>query len=288
MRNGHDERLTRARDVDRPLGLRELVILHRSPLTPAMMRITLGGPAACRLRESPARRARQAGLPGSGHRPDPPAGPRRRPVTVAAAVSLGREYTVRRFDPLRGELDIDVVLHGSGLGSDWARQAPPGSTIWVVGPRPARIIPAEFGHHVLLGDETALPAITRWLENLPPSARAVAAIEVGGPDDEQDVSVPAGSTLTWLHRQGAPAGTTGLLAGFAETIPLTTGTHTFVFAAGEAETLKPVRAWVRRHGIGPDQSTISGYWRRGTARQQSTSLAGQVLHRLGHLIGRPR
>ncbi|MEW2444509.1 siderophore-interacting protein [Micromonospora marina] len=278
----------RARDLDRPLGLRELVVLHRSPLTPAMMRVTLGGPQLAGF---------ESHLPDEHVKlvfPDPETGHVRPPVLEGGRLRWprpfppGREYTVRRFDPLRGELDIDVVLHGSGLGADWARQAPPGSTIWVVGPRPARIIPVEFGHHVLLGDETALPAITRWLESLPPSARAVAAIEVGGPDDEQDVSVPAGSTLTWLHRHGAPAGTTSLLADFAETITLPTGTHTFVFAAGEAETLKPVRAWARRHGIGPDQSTISGYWRRGTARHHSTSLAGQVLHRLGHLIGRHR
>ncbi len=45
-----------------------------------------------------------------------------------------REYTVRRFDPVSGELDIRFLLHGGGPVSGWAASARPGDRVGVVGP----------------------------------------------------------------------------------------------------------------------------------------------------------
>jgi NADPH-dependent ferric siderophore reductase len=45
-----------------------------------------------------------------------------------------------------------------------------------------------------------------------------------------------------------------------------TDAGTFVFAAGEASALVPLRRHLRTAlGLAPEQVAISGYWRRGTA-----------------------
>ncbi|HEY8590820.1 MAG TPA: SIP domain-containing protein, partial [Naasia sp.] len=41
---------------------------------------------------------------------------------------------------------------------------------------------------------------------------------------------------------------------------------TYVWAAGEATALLPVRRYLRSHlGLGKDQAKVDGYWRRGVA-----------------------
>lgn len=40
----------------------------------------------------------------------------------------------------------------------------------------------------------------------------------------------------------------------------------FVWLAGEAGAIKPLRRWVRDElGLGRDHSSITGYWKRGQA-----------------------
>ena len=70
------------------------------------------------------------------------------------------------------------MLHGDGPASTWAAQAKPGQQIVIGGPRGSMIIPDAYDWYFLAGDETALPAIGRRLEELPATARVVAVIEV--------------------------------------------------------------------------------------------------------------
>lgn len=64
---------------------------------------------------------------------------------------------------------------------------------------------------LVAGDETALPAIGRWLEEWPAGARGQVFVEVAEASHRQDLPVPDGVALTWLVRDGAPAATTTLL-----------------------------------------------------------------------------
>ncbi|MCG2599125.1 MAG: siderophore-interacting protein, partial [Achromobacter sp.] len=89
-----------------------------------------------------------------------------------------RDYTPRRYDAAREELDIDFVLHGDGPASTWAEQAEAGQRLGIGGPRGSFVVPKGFDWHVLIGDETALPAIARRLEELPATAQALVLIEV--------------------------------------------------------------------------------------------------------------
>ena len=75
-----------------------------------------------------------------------------------------RDYTPRHHDAARRELTLEFVLHGEGPAAAWAAQAAPGQQVSIGGPRGSLIIPLDYDWHLLVGDETALPAITRRLE----------------------------------------------------------------------------------------------------------------------------
>ncbi len=273
----------RARWAEWPIKIRELEVLRREHVTPRMVRVTLGGPNVAGF---------ESHLPDEHMKlvfPDPETGRTRAPTQDGdhldwpSPFPLTREYTVRRYRPDPGEVDIDFVVHDRGLASEWAQHAPIGSTLWVAGPRPSRIVPPEFGFHVLLGDETALPAIARWLEELPDDARGVAAVEVADPGEEQPLWVPEGVRLTWLHRSNADAVSLG---EFLSALTLPEDTATYVWAAGEAGALKPVRTWTRAQGIGKDQSDISGYWRRGRTGTVVPTVGERLKHTVTHLLVR--
>src|SRR5690606_8894208 len=118
-----------------------------------------------------------------------------------------RTYTIRRIDAAAGTFDADFVLHGDhSVGSRWAINAKPGDIVGVRGPT-GRPVP-EADWYLLVGDETALPAIARTLETLPAAARGVALIEVADEGERQAIEHQTGIEVRWLHRNGAEPGTT--------------------------------------------------------------------------------
>src|SRR3546814_7647576 len=92
------------------------------------------------------------------------------------ALPISRDFTPRHFDHARTELTIDVALHAHGPATDWAATVTEGQEVGIGGPRGSMLIPDSFHTHLLIGDETALPAIARRVEELPLSCRA---IEIG-------------------------------------------------------------------------------------------------------------
>src|SRR5688500_19058975 len=123
-------------------------------------------------------------------------------------VSL-RSYTARRQDPVTGEVDVDFVLHGDGPAAAWAAAARPGALLAIAGSGPLGFAPAPV--LLLAADETALPAVSRILGEVPPDTRGTALLEVAGVDEEQDLAAPPGVELRWLHRGGTPPGESTLL-----------------------------------------------------------------------------
>lgn len=136
-----------------------------------------------------------------------------------------RTYTVRE---VRGtgtdtRLVVDFALHDAGdhgeigPGAGWGAQAVPGDRAVVVAPRRGHAFGGiEFappaaslqgtGRLLLVGDETAVPAISAILECLPAGARGAAYLEVPVDGDILDVRRPDGVEVTWLPRNGATWG----------------------------------------------------------------------------------
>jgi len=129
-----------------------------------------------------------------------------------------RTYTVRAF---RGacadapaEIDVDFVLHGvedghAGPASLWASKVVVGDEAVLVGPTSPGTgrmwgvewaPPAEARTLLLAGDETAVPAVSAIVEQLPAGVKATALLEVPAADDIIDLRSDADLTVEWLPR----------------------------------------------------------------------------------------
>jgi NADPH-dependent ferric siderophore reductase len=184
--------------------------------------------------------------------------------------TASRDYTPRRFDPATNTLDIEFVLHDAGPATRWARQAKPGQPLQIGGPRGSFIIPTNFDWHLLIGDDTALPAIARRLAELPAGTRAVVLAEVDGPADQLSIAGAADVSVTWAHRNGAQAGETTVLADTLRTLRLPAGDY-YAWVACESLTAKALRAQlIAAHGANPKWMRAAGYWRRGAVAVHDT------------------
>jgi NADPH-dependent ferric siderophore reductase len=173
-----------------------------------------------------------------------------------------RAYTVRAFDPAAAELTIDVVHHGEqGLGGPWAAAARPGDRVLFRGPGGAYAPDPAADWHLLVGDESALPAIAASLERLPAGADARVFVEVSGPAEEQPLATAADARVVWLHRGVRPVG--AALVDAVRALQFPAGVvHAFVH--GEAGFVRQLRRFLRvERGVPVDRLSISGYWRLG-------------------------
>lgn len=179
-----------------------------------------------------------------------------------------RDYTVRTFRPGSGEVTLDMVVHEHGPAGRWAAQARPGQVLGLLGPKSSKVPPLDRDWYVLAVDQTGLPALTNWLERIAAGARVQAFIEVGGPEDEQELPARERAEVTWLHRGDRAPGTTTLLPDAVAVAPFgdVTDGSGWVWAAAEASVLRAIRTHVStERGVDRTSFAMTGYWRRGVA-----------------------
>lgn len=216
---------------------------------------------------------------------------------------------------LQPEIDLDIALHPTSHqedteqeetghkspGSSWAAQAKIGQPISLLAPLHGSGLwsswaPGNAIDLLLLGDETAAPAILSILRSLPPTAHAAAYLEI--PDTDAPLrhlpEVQAlqehlpNSTLNFLPRTHQDARgqllATALRHNRGLTPPDTWQTpddattdeliwhlaenphDTYVFIAGESTTVKTLRRiCVTEAGISKDSISFMGYWKKGKA-----------------------
>ncbi|MDP4504216.1 siderophore-interacting protein [Nonomuraea turcica] len=173
-----------------------------------------------------------------------------------------RTYTVRAWDPDARELTLDFVVHGDeGVAGPWADRAAPGDVVLLLGPGGGYAPDPAADWHLLVGDESALPAIAASLEVLPDGVLAHVLVEVDGPEDELKLDTAADARITWLYRGDRPVGEV-LVRTVCELEFPDGNVHAFVH--GEAGFVKKLRRHLRlERGISMDRLSISGYWRAG-------------------------
>jgi NADPH-dependent ferric siderophore reductase len=237
---------------------RLLQVCRRERVTPGMIRVTLAGDELAGFAgEGPDRRIKMFfPVPGQ-ERPAVPRASTGGPVWPAGeARPTIRTYTVRRFDPTEGELDVDFVLHaGHGPAAAWARDALPGSWVGVSEPGGHYEPHPTVDYHVVIGDETALPAVATVLDALDPAAPARTFLEVAEAAEEQALS----RAVTWIHRDDRRAGEPLAAAVRAAGFPDGRGQ---AWLSGESTCVRDLR----RHLIedrGFDRRLVyaTGYWR---------------------------
>ncbi|NWB64900.1 siderophore-interacting protein [Pseudomonas sp. I8001] len=241
--------------VTHEIKRRRLEVLRVVDITPRMRRITLGGPELAGFISLgsddhikllfPQNAAEQAALdsPDFNLRGDGP-----QPAM--------RDYTPRRYDLDIGELDIDFVLHGDGPASTWAEQAKVGQQLHIGGPRGSMIVPDIFDSYLLIGDETAIPAIARRLDELPAGRKVLAVIEIANAAEQQPLASAAEVEVIWVVR-----GQDDLLETVQNlTLP---GGSLYSFVATESKLSRQVRrVLLDTHNVNEAFLKAVGYWQQ--------------------------
>ncbi|MGY2340748.1 siderophore-interacting protein [Pseudomonas sp. SDO5532_S415] len=243
---------------------RRLQVLRVVDLTPRMRRITLGGPELAgfvslgtddHVKLLFPQNAEQAAalenlVLGAGKND--------------GAMPPMRDYTPRRYDLEKRELDIDFVLHGDGPASTWAEQARPGQFLHIGGPRGSMIVPDIFDSYLLIGDETALPAIARRLEGLAANRRALVIVEVENGKEQQALESAAQVNVIWVLREG---GKDHLLTTVRQ-VKVPTGSL-YAWVATESKVSRQIRrVLLDEHGLDDQFVKAVGYWRMGDSDEE--------------------
>lgn len=260
------------RRVRHPLQVRALTVAAVQQLTPHMRRLTLAGETLADLHSDGFDDHVKLLLPpaGSATLELPPPGPDGRPDFAAAGLPqpIARDYTPRHVDRASRTLQIDFSLHDDGPAARWAAQAQVGDAVHVAGPRGSMVVPTDLRWQWLIGDESALPAIARRLEELPTTVDVTVVLETQHADEP--LPPLALGPKQRLLRVGRPAAgdAAALAAPLVEAVrglasPTGRG---HAFAAAESHTVQAVRAvLVGQHGLSKGQVRASAYWRRGAS-----------------------
>jgi NADPH-dependent ferric siderophore reductase len=184
----------------------ETTLARREMLTPGMVRLTFSGEGLANFRST--------GIPDEYIRlffPDPDSGE----LILPAIDGEGRwtfpeerhrvrysTYTVRRFDAVSRELDIDLVVHEGGQASDWAMTASVGERIVINNPRGLYVPPTDLRWQLLIADATGLPAVARILEQTPAGIFSDIFVELAEEAHVQALPDHPGARVTWLTGSG--------------------------------------------------------------------------------------
>ena len=209
-----------------------------------------------------------------------------------------RTYTIRRILEPEPRMVVDFVLHPGGPASTWAERAEVGDPMLVIGPNSDsewyggiewRPPTAEGTQVLLVGDETAVPAIGSILETLPSGYVGDVLIEVPSAADFLDLPTKADVDVRFLARGDHPRGelVQRELRSVVEVrpegasrplddvdvddellweVPERGESPFYAWVAGEAAVVRTIRRYlVQDCGIDRKAVAFMGYWREGKA-----------------------
>ncbi len=227
---------------------RALKVLRKKSVTPHMLRVTLGGTQLdgfpqdanggyIKLRLSP----------GNGDTEKP----------------LVRTYTVRHHDPETRELDVDFVIHDSdGPAANWAQTCKPGDEIMVGGPGPKKLLDFTADWFLLVGDMSALPAISTNIERMSPDAKGYAVLEIIDESDRQDLDSPPNLQVDWIVNRD-PERPNSVLLDHVKALDWLPGRPS-VWVAGEFSQSLSIRTLMKSgRQVTREHMYASSYWQIG-------------------------
>ncbi len=234
---------------------KELIVTHTETITPNMQRVTLQGealshfPADC---EGGYIKLLFNEMGGTELQ-----------LTSEDARPIMRTYTIRRFDPHAGTIEVDFVRHVTedlqcGFAARWAKSAQKGDTISIVGPGTISNLNTEADWFFMAADMTALPALSAKIRTLPADAKGYAVISVLTPDDIQPLNAPSGMELVWLTNNQP-------LANAARELEWLEG-DAAVWCACEFDSMRALRQYFRNEReVERENIYISSYWKQGVS-----------------------
>ncbi|MGP1718047.1 MAG: siderophore-interacting protein [Methylophilus sp.] len=177
--------------------------------------------------------------------------------TNVAGETVRRDYTPRSFNTATQELTIEFALHAHGDASDWAKNARPGDSAVIAGPKGSMVIPQDFDWHLLVADSSSLPALARRIDELPKEAHVIAVIQVDDESDRRRFETASNRQITWVetHQQAI---------GLIEALELPAG-EGFSWVAGEHVFALQARDILLQKGQAKEHMKAAAYWKKGAA-----------------------
>ncbi|MFF9049050.1 siderophore-interacting protein [Streptomyces parvulus] len=183
-----------------------------------------------------------------------------------------RTYSIRRFRPEASAFDIEISLHAAdspnsaGPGTRWARAAEPGTRVAFLDEGHSYTPTPGAAWQLLVGDESALPAILAILEQSAANLPAEVFLEVPSSDDiRSDITAPPGSNVHWLPRTDVGAKPGALALDAVKQVRLPDG-HFYAWTAGESSMATGIRRHlVRERYVPKSDISFRGYFSYGRA-----------------------
>ena len=228
---------------------RLLQVIRSVPVTPNMLRVTLGGDGMSTFPTEQDGAYVKLMFPAQGE-----------------GRGIVRTYTVRQ--QRNDEIEVDFVLHGDGgPAASWAQQVRPGDQILIGGPGPKKLMNPQADWFLMVGDMTALPAISVNLEQLPSDARGYAVLEVISKADIQPLQAPANVELIWVVNPH-PGENPELLLQRTKELAWHAGRPS-VWAACEFSSMRVLRRYFREElQVDKADLYVSSYWKLGINEDQ--------------------
>lgn len=175
---------------------------------------------------------------------------------------MGRRYTIRWWDQTTRQIALDFVVHGDvGVAGRWANHARPGDLLQFTGPSGGFRPDPDADVLLMVGDESALPAIGASLQDVTPGQRVQVVAVVDGTAHELSLESPGNVTITWVHRNHTEEDD-GRLVRAVAALDLPPG-RVQAFVHGEAGEVRAVRKHLLAdRGFTKEDHSISPYWRR--------------------------
>ena len=241
--------------VRHTFAARHVQLLARELISPGFVRLTVGGPALQGFASAGFDDHTKLLLPQVGlDKPNLPQLVDGRP-SFSGERPTARDYTPLHHDAARNTLTLEFALHGTGPAAEWAQTAPIGQWLGLAGPRGSMVVNPLLDWHVLLGDESALPAIARRLAELPATTRTIVRVQLANPADQRALPSAAQLDLQWVTS----------LTDAADALSLPQGDG-FIWAAGEHHAMADLRQrLLAKPGADAKRMRIAAYWKQGEA-----------------------
>lgn len=233
---------------------RHVRLLKRELLGPGFIRLTLGGSELEGFASPGFDDHVKLILPQDGQaKPNLPTMVDGRPHIDGARPEM-RDYTPMQYDAAENTLQMDFAVHGNGAALNWAKSAPIGQWLGLAGPRGSMLVAENLDWNILFGDESAMPAIARRLQELPADTSVIVRIQASNPEAKQVYNYASKAKLDLQFVDSLEEAATQLK------IPAGTG---FVWGGGEGSVMAKLRTIMLEKGVPTGAMRLSSYWKYG-------------------------
>jgi len=180
---------------------------------------------------------------------------------------LARPYTIRNFRKHKLELDVDFSYHSGnkGYATKWACGAKVGDKISISGPGSKQLINKHSNWFFFVGDMTALPAISSYLEKLHENAHGCVVVEITSIEDKVKLKKPKNIDIKWVVKSNKNIDNFINVVREVKWIDK----RPYIWVACEFSKMKLLRDYFQKEKkICKNEMYISSYWKSGLDQEE--------------------